>query len=373
MRISLSAFKFHLQFIKPFDTGKKIIDGRDGLILLLTDESGHTGISEITLLAGFTKGNPEQITEELGRLNEYLKKNAIPGNIPELTIYTKTMTDKLNISSQLSFALDSALVSVIEKRESIPLYELFSYSGITYISPPEIRINALVVPESDIESTYNSILTYVSKGFDTIKIKLGRIKRERERELLKMVAIKLGDNIRIRTDSNMKMNFDEAVEFFRIIDPGRVEYAEDPFPDLERIPEFYSKTGIKTGIEVNESYNFLGELADNQGVGAIVAKPAKIGSLRNLEAIFKYCYKKNIPLILSSLFESGLGIINIAKISAIFDYKMSAMGLDTLKYLKEDILKFPIIFQDGSIAPYNLNLDDNFSDIFYEKKLERVL
>ncbi len=70
-----------------------------------------------------------------------------------------------------------------------------------------------------------------------------------------------------------------------------------------------------------------------------------------------------IPLVLSSLIESGVGILAIAKWGA---FCSSIPGLDTYRYLADDVLKNPLIFSEGKLLPSNPELKKEKLEVIYE-------
>jgi len=373
MKISLYAFKFNINFVISFNTGKNIINKKEGVLLRLTERNGSTGISEISLLPDFTQGNILSATEELKRLKNHFKKDDFPEKISDLFLYTKNLSGELNLSSQVAFALDSALLEIHEKTKSEQAFNLLNYYKKEYSTPPCIKVNTLIVPDEDPEKTLITLRKIVSAGFDTIKIKTGRMKLEKENRLLKLISDKYKERLRIRTDSNMKMCFAEAKELFRGVNPQMVEYAEDPFTDFKNIPRFFSETGIKTGVDLTDKNIDLKKIISMEGLGSIIIKPALAGGIHNIENIFNLCKEKDIPLIFSSLFETGIGIINIAKVSTLFDYKKSPMGLDTLKYLKKSPLTNFNMVKNGILCPYKSEFLNLTEKIFTQNSLERIM
>jgi O-succinylbenzoate synthase len=53
--------------------------------------------------------------------------------------------------------------------------------------------------------------------------------------------------------------------------------------------------------------------------------------------------------VISSCFESGLGIASLALFAASMNLTNTALGLDTLKYFKHDLLTSPFQIEQGAV------------------------
>jgi O-succinylbenzoate synthase len=73
-----------------------------------------------------------------------------------------------------------------------------------------------------------------------------------------------------------------------------------------------------------------------------------LGGIRNALKLICDARNNGLRSVISSSFESGIGIHALAHIAAGGGKDVTA-GIDTLKYLKKDLLKKPLEFKDGKI------------------------
>jgi O-succinylbenzoate synthase len=59
--------------------------------------------------------------------------------------------------------------------------------------------------------------------------------------------------------------------------------------------------------------------------------------------------RSNVTSVISSCFESGLGISSLALFAASMNLTNTALGLDTLKYFEHDLLASPLQIEQGAV------------------------
>lgn len=174
------------------------------------------------------------------------------------------------------------------------------------------------------------LLNLPRPGFSTLKLKLGHLSAE---EAVRHVKTFLGA-YRLRLDCNRSWSLDQALVFARHFSPQDFEYMEEPVRTFPELLRFSESTGFP--IAVDESvlkfpYHQIPTLK------AVVIKPTVVGSLPSLE----------IPLVLSSAFESSLGLLQIARC---FKTGSPPAGLDTFRFFEDDLLVPPLKAEEGCIT-----------------------
>ena len=107
----------------------------------------------------------------------------------------------------------------------------------------------------------------------------------------------------------------------------------------------------------------LKEIQSLEGVDVLILKPTILGGVEKIWQIMTHAKKFALEFVLSSSFESSLGILTLAQIagSSARDY---TAGLDTFKWFKQDLLKEKLVINHGK-----LNIKDRFiksKDINFE-------
>lgn len=136
---------------------------------------------------------------------------------------------------------------------------------------------------------------------------------------------------RLRLDCNRAWNLDQALQFTSHFSPSDFEYLEEPlncFSDLIRFSEL-----TRFPIAVDESLRDSDYLQIPTLKAAIV-KPTLMGTLPLLPS--------HIPCVLSSSYETSLGILQIARLAS----GDVAQGLDTFS---DDLLTSSLRVEDGHL------------------------
>lgn len=172
------------------------------------------------------------------------------------------------------------------------------------------------------------------RGFTTAKIKLKGLSLEEA--IHKTQEAK--KQFRLRIDCNRSWTLDEALAFARYFRPADFEYLEEPVRTFEELVAFSEKTRFP--IAVDESANDP-RIQNIPTLKAIVAKPTLLGNLPSPP--------RGVDLVLSSSYETGLGLLHIAQWAQELGLTLP-MGLDTHRYLGDDLLASPLKTEGGYLS-----------------------
>lgn len=180
------------------------------------------------------------------------------------------------------------------------------------------------------------------KGFPTVKLKLGHLSIP---DAVHLVKEHLGQTLRL--DCNKAWSLEQALEFASHFKPADFDYMEEPVHS--QLIEFSKKT--KFPIALDESIHT--DWSQIPTLKTIVVKPTIVGFIPKIP--LKY------NLVLSSSYESGLGLIHIANLAK----GKLPIGLDTV--FNDDLLMSPIQCFSGIFSW------EKTDDILDVKRLCRVL
>ncbi len=168
------------------------------------------------------------------------------------------------------------------------------------------------------------------EGFSTVKLKLGHLSLN---EAISFTKEHLG-RYRLRLDCNRSWSLDQALEFTRHFKKEDFVYLEEPVKTFDELISFSQKTQFP--LAVDESIHC--DWSKLPSLKALVVKPTVVGHIPSVPP--------HLDLVLSSAYESGLGLLHIAHMAN----NSIPIGLDTYRALKNDLLIHPIQCKGGTFS-----------------------
>ena len=315
-------YGFSLPFSKTFSVKRNLISQRKGLIIRLTSEKDTVGFGEISPLPGFSSESLKKARQQVVILrSKVLNKNIIFRNIPQLF-------------PSVRFGLESAVFNLLTKKESafkksIPLIGLLQGSM------------------KDVVCEAQKLLR---QGFQNFKLKVGTENILQDIEKVQRIQIILKNQATLRLDANQFWKFADALRFAKAIEKNSIEYIEEPFKDistqLQRVTEFFKETGIPVALDESLGGMNPKNFQSLKGLKAFILKPTILGGIEKTLQWIQRAKALKVPAVISSAFESGVGISMLAQLARSFDCLPA--GLDTYKYFSKDVLIDPLKMERGN-------------------------
>lgn len=359
---AVNIYKYSLPFKRTFTSSNRRLHFRSGLILQLIGESGVTGLGEIAPFPGLSVESLEDALKQILQLKDRLNKIPLPGeNIP-LTGFSNTFFQGIRLFPGVEFGIESAFLNLIANSNKCSLPELL------FKKPSEkVAVNALLTyDQSDLRK---EILNLKKLGFRTFKIKVGLNKISEEVERISRVKSLLSGQDFLRLDANGAWSLPQAVKFGRLIEGRDISFVEEPVKFPTDISEFFRKTRIPVALDESFSGE-IGALSDlPQGVVALILKPGISCGLEDAIRIAGRAKEIGITPVFSCPFYSGIGWRMVAQLSTGFCDENVAMGLDTLKWFREDLLEDSICVRRGQILTKKLSDPPQFLRMDFLEKI----
>lgn len=148
----------------------------------------------------------------------------------------------------------------------------------------------------------------------------------------------------LRIDLNRQWNIDDANRFFSTYPKDTFDYIEEPGKSISDLFHFEHSVAVDESLR-EVSFDSLVAIPN---LKALIVKPMLLqGGLKQLKIIQQKADHHGLKLILSSSFESGLGLNSLLQLTKHLGLS-SVMGFDTYRYFKEDLLQTPLVFNQGS-------------------------
>ncbi len=172
-----------------------------------------------------------------------------------------------------------------------------------------------------------------NKGYTIAKLKVSSLPLETIHSLIE----NLRQRFQLRIDCNSAFSFEQALAVFSPFDTDTFEYIEDPTYELTRLAEFPFPIALDETVLQYQSLHV-------PNLYGFVLKPTVLGGKIGCAPLIDYARKNNLKIIFSSAFESGLGLLQIISLAKQFNLVHEPLGLDTYRFLMQDLLKSAVDF-----------------------------
>lgn len=258
---------------------------REGYYIHLKDTSGNTATGEVAPLPGRSLESLHQAYENLERLRRQFLEN----DFSPFSLYPSVM-----------FGMQMALYQLQHPNEK-------SNCDTTklFLTPPTF---------------------FGAKG--PVKLKLGHLDVDGAVSFFNKFKRKEKN---IRLDLERLWPLDKTLEFCSKIDTSSIFYIEDPVDVFSELEIFYEKTKVPYAIDQFLSFAPPEIIKELKGLYCLIAKPSLVGGVHECQRL-QEIYAP-IPIAISSLFETDVGIEHVKLISSKLCPGLPC-GCDTLKYIK---------------------------------------
>jgi len=297
---------------------------RSGALIKITDEQGNSGWGDVAPLPKWSKETLEDALQSLHqKQHEIIKIDWAAQNcLKELA--------NLKLLSSASFGLESALLSIISP---LPGFKVQT-SALLMGSPTEILEQAR--------------LRHL-EGYTSAKLKVSNLNFE---EIFCLIN-HLKDKFRLRIDLNRAWTTADSLRFFSQFPLNTFDYVEEPFQNPHDLAQFLHPLAVDESFPDDLS---LEQLESFPTLKALIYKPTIQGGMVGCLSLHKWASKRGITLVLSSSFESDLGLAYVASIA--HRLALSApVGIGTYHFLDDNLSAVPLQFSrstacvPASLAP----------------------
>jgi len=297
------------------------INVRRGFIVELTDKYGRVAYGEASPLPSFSVESLEQAGRVLYSQLHCLVSEK--GKQSQINFFSS------GASPSASFAIESALWGLSVKH---------------WLPSPKLAPLLL----GDVDCIRQRLREWKGGWPSEFKMKVARGAVVDDVKRVIAVFKLLPESVSIRLDANQKWTLSEALEFsYRLLTQAgtngygvlkKIAYIEEPTANIAEFPGFYRETGIGYALDESIQHCRTVNTLGYKGLKAVVIKPTLIGGLHDCRQLTNGLLLAGIRVILSSSFESIIGIHCLAQLSAHW-FPGEMPGLDTLSAFVENIIE----------------------------------
>jgi len=351
----ISFYTYCLPLVHPLKMKGYLQYERRGLIVELIDDNGNKGYGDASPFTGL---HQESINDII------IESSIISSQLYKMDVENFSLKIEQIISPSLHFALEWALVDLLARSKNlIPSYFLNKNSQ------SKIMINALLT--GDFDEILESAKVIMTQKPVVAKIKVGNRPLEDDIFLIQEINNIFEGKVKLRLDANRSWSLEQAKLFTKGTIDTNIEFIEEPVNDPFDHQAFYENTGIRFALDETLTDCSIEDIKSMTGLAAFIIKPSVFGSINFIKSWIDFANVLNVNVIFSSAFESSIGLWSIAQMASAFSRDGTAHGLDTYRWLKQDLLtpafkpqKFQIDLEQNKSA-YVLN-KDLLKPILYE-------
>lgn len=298
---------------------------RSGILINGVDERENSGWGEI---APLPKWSRETLEESLLQLN--LKQHEILAIDWTLTNWLEELK-KLNLLPAVSFGLETALLSILS-----PLSEYAVPTSALLMGSPQD-----ILQQADLRK---------KEGFTSAKLKVGNLALGEASDLIH----RLKDQFYLRIDVNRAWRTSDCLRFFSQFSLDAFDYVEEPFANPKDLRLFTHPLAVDESFPQDLT---LEELELLPALKALIYKPTIQGGMLGCLSLLEWTAKRGVSLILSSSFESDLGLGCVASLAQRLTI-LEPVGIGTYHYLQDCLCRDPLRFSSSNVTiPARLSPD----------------
>lgn len=290
---------YRLQLVRPIPLATGPLPAREGRLLCRVAADGRIALGDVAPMAGVH-------ATELARVDPLLLALAsgrqLAGPIPPA----------------LAFGLD-VLARDLDGSWPAPRHARVSIAGLF----------------SGTRDQVPSFVDALPAGTESLKVKVGGAPPSDDRALLSALLAALPEHVRLRPDANRRWTLADAEAALAGLPAERVEFLEEPLRNPAELPRLRERTGMPFALDESEAHV---EDAVRDASSAWILKWAREGPLTGIEARLAQAADRGRHVVVSSCFESGVGLYAQARLALALNEVPVPCGLGTAAWLAEDVL-----------------------------------
>jgi L-Ala-D/L-Glu epimerase len=335
---------FRVPFATQFGTARGTSRFREGFLLRLTTDTGHTGWGEISPLPEF---DGSTIPLALLALREW-SPGLIGASVETLAEQvTALAAGRIGVAPVLC-GFDVAALDVIARQRGTSVATLLGGVARTAVA-----VNATIGTVEPAQ-TVASARDAVARGFSCVKLKVGTARTIGEEvERVASVRQAIGENVRLRLDANGAWSPRQAIEIIQALAEFRLELIEQPVPanDIDGLRSV--RLSVPVPVAADEAVATLEQakrVIECEAADILVVKPMVAGGLRPARRIVDLASRVGLGLIVTTTIDMGVGAAASLHLAATLAEPALACGLATGPLLTSDLLVNPLPVECGTMT-----------------------
>jgi len=302
---------------------------REGFLIRLCDENGMQAWGEVGPLPGRSPETLESLQSGLVERLTALVGTILPSDWDELRLSALSG----NLPSSSCFGIEQAVVGLAAGQRAC--------SPARWIRPssrPFVRVNALLAGSD--EDILHAAEERLREGYVAFKLKVGSDDIDGDARLVRRLRKLVGIETELRLDANRAWQFEDSLRFLGEIRNLQIAYIEEPLKDAKGLGELARRTNVPIAIDESISEMVDARLDPTAFSFAIAAvlKPSLVGGIMATMDLAQAFFECGVEPVITSLFESQVGLDGVAAVAAAVPGSGWASGLDTHRLFAGTVL-----------------------------------
>jgi O-succinylbenzoate synthase len=185
----------------------------------------------------------------------------------------------------------------------------------------------------------------LAEGLADVKVKVGEVDPDVDVDRVAAVRDAIGPHGRLRVDANGAWDVDTAVTTIARLARFDLELVEQPVASLEDLATVRRRAAVP--VAADESVRDVDDARRLAALGAADALVVKVQPLGGFAATLDVVAAAGVPAIVSSMYESSVGLAAGLALAAALDELPFACGLGTAGMFAADVVADPLVPLDG--------------------------
>ncbi|WP_164472882.1 mandelate racemase/muconate lactonizing enzyme family protein [Cohnella candidum] len=338
----IQAIPVSVPLLKPFKAAYGVRATADFVIVKVITEDGMTGLGEAATIPIYDEGSQAGVVFSIGKYFKPLLVGQDPRNIGLIhDIMSRTVKGERYAKS----AIDYALYDLTAKSYGVPVYQLLGGNN------RPVQVTA-VFSASDPEQLAAEALKKKQEGYRVFKLKVGT-EHEADVARVKLIRETIGYDVQLRLDGNEAWTGKEALKKLADFEPYRPAHIEQPVPHWDLDGLRMVRDHSPTPVVIDESVLTLKDafrVSAYVGGDILNIKTARSGGLFPSLKLAAVAESAGIKPLLGSMLELGVGTVANGHFCAALTGSDLASELVGPQFVKKDILKVDLSYEDGCLV-----------------------
>jgi L-Ala-D/L-Glu epimerase len=328
----------------PFKTALRTVETVEDVVVLIHTDSGHVGHGEAAPTAPITGDTHGSIVDAIAR---HIRPRLIGQDIADLNHITALIQSSMERNGSAKAAVEIAVYDLWAQLYGAPLYKLLG--GGDPVITTDITISV-----DHIDKMVADSLSAVQRGFDSLKVKVGKdIGLDIER--VKAIHAAVEGRALLRLDANQGWTAKQAVHAMRALEQAGValELLEQPVKAADIDGLKYVTERIDTPVMADESVfepRQVFELIQRRAADIINIKLMKTGGLSNAIRITDIAGLYGVPCMIGCMIESSISVAAAVHLAVAKSDVITKVDLDGPSLGQFNPVRGGVIFNESEIS-----------------------